>query len=138
MAPATAKALHEGEPNNTPFNKQIRSVLKKLNGFSEQIEASAVMSRDGISVASVLSDGVDPDRLGAMCASLLSLSDSTANELKRGKVNQLLLECESGYVLIVHVGNKAVLGIVTRSKANLGMVFVEAKKTALQVYKILP
>ena len=96
------------------------------------------MGRDGVGVASVLADGVDPDRLGAMCASLLSLADTTAKELHRGKVNQLVLEGENGYVLIIHVGTKAVLGIVTRRKANLGMVFVEAKKTAEEILRILP
>ncbi|MGD8592412.1 MAG: roadblock/LC7 domain-containing protein [Gammaproteobacteria bacterium] len=116
----------------------IRPILRRLNSASGQIEASSVMSRDGIGVASVLADGVDPDRLGAMCASLLSLADTTAKELQRGKVNQLVLEGENGYVLIIHVGTKAVLGIVTRKNANLGMVFVEAKKTAEEILRILP
>ena len=119
------------------YEKAINSVLKSLNSVSEHIEASSVMSRDGISVASVLSEGVDPNRLGAMCASLLSLGDTTAKELDRGKVKKLLLEGENGYILIIHIGNKAVLGIVTRPNANLGMVFVEAKKTALQILNIL-
>jgi predicted regulator of Ras-like GTPase activity (Roadblock/LC7/MglB family) len=128
----------EVEKREVAIDKLIRPILRKLNSSSGQIEASSVMSRDGIGVASVLADGVDPDRLGAMCASLLSLADTTANELQRGKVNQLLLEGENGYVLIIHVGTKAVLGIVTRKNANLGMVFVEAKKTAEEILRILP
>jgi len=123
--------------NGDSYEKQINIILRQLNNVSEHIEASSVMSRDGISVASVLSEGVDPNRLGAMCASLLSLGDTTAKELDRGKVKKLLLEGENGYILIIHIGNKAVLGIVTRPNANLGMVFVEAKKTALQILKIL-
>ena len=119
------------------YEKQINTILKSLNSVSEHIEASSVMSRDGISVASVLHDGVDPNRLGAMCASLLSLGDTTAKELDRGKVKKLLLEGDNGYILIIHIGTKAVLGIVTRPNANLGMVFVEAKKTAQQILNIL-
>jgi predicted regulator of Ras-like GTPase activity (Roadblock/LC7/MglB family) len=138
VASAIACEIYENGANHTPIDKQIRSILKNLNNFSEQIEASSVMSRDGISVASVLSDGVDPDRLGALCSSLLSLADTTAKELERGRINQLLLEGDKGYVLIIHVGSKAVLGIVTRPKANLGMVFVEANKIASQIYRILP
>jgi predicted regulator of Ras-like GTPase activity (Roadblock/LC7/MglB family) len=138
VASAIACEINENNANHTPIDKQIRSIFKNLNNFSEQIEASSVMSRDGISVASVLSDGVDPDRLGSLCSSLLSLADTTAKELERGKINQLLLEGDKGYVLIIHVGSKAVLGIVTRPKANLGMVFVEANKTASQIYRILP
>lgn len=127
----------EGQNNNLPVDKQIRAILRKLNSASGHIEASSVMTRDGISVASVLQDGVDTDRLGAMCASLLSLGDTTAKELKRGHVHQLLLEGENGYILIMHIGNKAVLGVVTRPKAQLGMVLVEAKKTAEEILKVL-
>jgi len=128
---------HAQHMDDNSYETQINTVLRALNRVSEHIEASSVMSRDGISVASVLSEGVDPNRLGAMCASLLSLADTTAKELDRGKVKKLLLEGENGYILIIHIGNKAVLGIVTRPNANLGMVFVEAKKTAMDILKIL-
>lgn len=128
----------QGQKNTVPIDRQIRVILRKLNSASGHIEASSVMTRDGISVASVLQDGVDTDRLGAMCASLLSLGDTTAKELRRGNVQQLLLEGENGYVLIMHVGNKAVLGVVARPKAQLGMVLVEAKKTAEEILKVLP
>jgi predicted regulator of Ras-like GTPase activity (Roadblock/LC7/MglB family) len=128
----------QGQGNNLPLDKQVRSILRKLNSASGHIEASSVMTRDGISVASVLQEGVDTDRLGAMCASLLSLGDTTAKELKRGKVQQLLLEGENGYILIMHVGNKAVLGVVARPGAQLGMVLVEAKKTAEEILRVLP
>lgn len=120
-----------------PVDKQIRVILRKLNSASGHIEASSVMTRDGISVASVLQDGVDTDRLGAMCASLLSLGDTTAKELGRGNVQQLLLEGENGYILIMHIGNRAVLGVVARPKAQLGMVLVEAKKTSEEILKVL-
>lgn len=136
MSATTLRQTEEG--HDKPFEKKIKSVLADLNNLSGHIEASTVMSRDGICVASVLSDGVDPNRLGAMCASLLSLGDTTARELDRGKVNQLVMQVDKGYILIIHVGNKAVLGIVTRPKANLGMVFVEAKKTAQQILTLLP
>lgn len=111
----------------------VKSLLKRLNSVSKDIEASAVMSRDGHSLASVLADGVDPDRIGAMCASILSLAERTSNDLKRGTLKQVLIEGDYGYILIVHIGAKAVLTIVSSPSANLGMVFIEAKKTADEI-----
>ena len=127
----------QGQNSIVPLDKKIRVILRKLNSASGHIEASSVMTRDGISVASVLQDGVDTDRLGAMCASLLSLADTTAKELRRGNVQQLLLEGENGYILIMHIGNKAVLGVVAHPKAQLGMVLVEARKTAEEILAVL-
>lgn len=112
------------------LEQKFRPILKRLNGFSNDIEASAIMTRDGLSIASVMNESVNPDRLGAMCASLLSLGDKTASELERGKLKQVLIECESGCVLIVNVGKSAVLAIVSKATSKIGMVFIEAKKAA--------
>lgn len=119
--------------DNHALHNVLTPMLKRLNALSNDIEASAVMSRDGHSLASVLGEAVDPDRLGAMCASMLSLAERTSGELKRGTLKQVLIEGEQGYVLVVHVGLKAVLAIVSRPSANLGMVFVEARKIAKQI-----
>jgi predicted regulator of Ras-like GTPase activity (Roadblock/LC7/MglB family) len=112
---------------------KFRPILKRLNGFSNDIEASAIMTRDGLSIASVMNENVNPDRLGAMCASLLSLGDKTASELERGKLKQVLIECESGSILIVNIGKSAVLAIVAKATSKIGMVFVEARKAATEI-----
>lgn len=115
----------------------LRPILKQLNSTSEHIEASAVMSRDGLSVSSVLGEGVDPDRLGAMCAALLGLADTTAKELGRGELRQVLIHGTEGFMLVTHVGKNAVLAVASRPGTNLGMVFVEAKKTAKRIEETL-
>jgi len=116
---------------------KLQPILKELNSTSEHIEASAVMSRDGLSVASVLGEGVDADRLGAMCAALLGLADTTAKELNRGALRQVLIHGTNGYMLVTHVGEKAVLAVASKPGTNLGMVFVEAKKTAAKIAEIV-
>lgn len=122
---------------STETDQKLKPILSALNSVSEHIEASAIMSRDGLSVASVLGQGVDPDRLGAMCAALLGLADTTARELNRGALRQVLIHGTLGYMLITHVGDKAVLAVATKPGTNLGMVFLETKKTAQQIADIL-
>jgi predicted regulator of Ras-like GTPase activity (Roadblock/LC7/MglB family) len=111
----------------------LKPILSRLNSISQEIEASAVMTRDGLTLASKIRDDVNPDRLGAMCASLLSLSDKTAKELSRGNLKQVLIEGDQGCVLIVHIGKHAVLAVVSKPSSNLGMVFVEARKVAKEI-----
>lgn len=115
------------------IGEKIRPILKQLNKVSNDIEASSVMSRDGISLAAVMRDKVDQDRLGAMCASMLSLGDKTASELKRGKLKQVLIEGDSGCVLMVQIGDRAVLAVVSKPTSKLGMVFNEARKIAREI-----
>jgi hypothetical protein len=118
-------------------DKLLRPVLRALNGVSPDIEASAVVSGDGLTIAAVLGDGVDRDRFGAMCASLLALADRAAQEISRGQLKQVLVEGEHGTMLLVQAGNDTVLAVASRPTTNLGMVFLEARRAALKVQETL-
>jgi len=113
--------------------KALRSILRTLNTFSADIEASAIISTDGIMLAAVLAEGTDEDRFGAMCASLLALADRAAQEIARGTLKQVLIEGDKGVMLLVYAGLDAVLAVGARPTVNLGMVFIEARKTATKV-----
>lgn len=111
----------------------VTPILKRLNSTSAEIQASAVMSRDGHTLASVLGASVNSIRLGAMCATLLSLGEKASLELNRGKLRQILIQGEEGYVLLLRIGEKAVLAVVSQPGANLGMLLVEARRTAAEI-----
>ena len=53
-------------------SEMLNSILSDLNGSSADIEASAVLSTDGLMMASMLPSGMDEDRVGAMSAAMLS------------------------------------------------------------------
>ncbi len=122
---------------NDTVDKLLSPILRKLNGKSSDMESSAVISRDGLSVAAELEEGVDPDRLGAMCAALLGLADTTAKELARGDLEQVLLLGGKGVLLLVHIGSSHVLAVAANTGINLGMVLLEAKKTAQLIKTML-
>lgn len=111
----------------------VTPVLARLNATSSEIQASAVMTRDGYTLASVLDPSVNSARLGAMCATLLSLGERASLELSRGNLRQILIQGEDGYVLLMRIGEKAVLAVVSQPSANLGMMLVEARRAATAV-----
>ena len=69
-------------------SEMLHSILSDLNGSSADIEASAVLSTDGLMMASMLPAGMDEDRVGAMSAAMLSLGDRTAEELAKTAVTK--------------------------------------------------
>lgn len=119
--------------DKSPIQAAVTPILRRLNSTSTDIQASAVMSRDGHSLATVLGEEVNSVRLGAMCATLLSLGEKASMELNRGKLKQILIHGEEGYVLLLRIGEKAVLAVVSRPSANLGMMLVEARRTATEI-----
>lgn len=117
--------------------KMLKSILNDLNGSSADIDASAVISIDGLTMASQLSATMDEDRVGAMSAAMLSLGDRTATELARGNLEQVMIKGDGGYVLLIHAGQDAVLTVIARKEAKLGLVFLDAKRAATSVAELL-
>ncbi len=115
----------------------LTSVLNELNGSSADIEASGVISTDGLMMASVLPAGLDEDRVGAMSAAMLSLGDRTAQELERGELEQVLIKGDHGYVLMTYAGTEAVLTVMAKPNAKLGLIFLDVKRAAERIIDFL-
>lgn len=113
------------------------SLLSELNGTSADIEASGVISTDGLMMASVLPANMDEDRVGAMSAAMLSLGDRTAQELARGELEQVLIKGAKGYVLMTYAGREAVLTVLAKPNAKLGLIFLDVKRTAQSISEML-
>ena len=115
----------------------LTSILSELNGSSADIEASAIVSTDGLMMAALLPSGMDEDRVGAMSAALLSLGDRTARELARGSLEQVLIKGGKGYILMTHAGEDAVLTVLTKPQAKLGLIFLDVRRAAEAVAKVI-
>jgi hypothetical protein len=115
----------------------LTSILSELNGSSADIEASAIVSTDGLMMAALLPAGMDEDRVGAMSAALLSLGDRTAKELARGGLEQVLIKGDKGYILMTHAGEDAVLTVLAKPQARLGLIFLDVKRAAEAVTKVI-
>ncbi len=115
----------------------LDSILSELNGTSADIEASGVVSTDGLMMASKLPAGMDEDRVGAMSAAMLSLGDRTAQELARGTLEQVLIKGENGYVLMTSAGSEAVVTVMAKSNAKLGLIFLDVKRAAANIAKLI-
>lgn len=115
----------------------LKAVLNDLNGSSADIEASAIISIDGLMMASLMPQGIDEDRMGAMSAAMLSLGDRTAQELARGRLEQVLIKGGNGYVLMTGAGQESVLTVLAKSNAKLGLIFLDVKRAAEAVAKMI-
>lgn len=111
-------------------SKQMVEELKKLQISSPDIQASAVVSIDGLIIASALPGRVEEDRVSAMSAAMLSLGERISIELKRGDLDQVYIRGDNGYVLLTSVGQDAVLTVMASVNAKLGLIFLDIKRTA--------
>ena len=116
--------------------QQMVDRLRDLQAISPDIEASAIVSVDGLTIASALPQGIEEERVSAMSAAMLSLGERIAMELGRGRLEQVYIKGENGYVILMAVGEEAVLTVLARERAKLGLIFLDMRR-AVQELEIL-
>lgn len=112
---------------------RLDRALSALLTQTPEIEAAAVVSFDGLPMASALPVGMDEDRVAAMSAALLSLGERAAQGLGRGELSQVYIEGETGTVFLISADNEAVLVAVAAEGAKAGMMLYEVRRTAAAV-----
>ncbi|HSR34737.1 MAG TPA: roadblock/LC7 domain-containing protein [Anaerolineae bacterium] len=117
--------------------EQMVTRLKDLQVSTPDIEASAVVSVDGLIIASALPPDVEEDRVSAMSAAMLSLGERIAGELGRGLLDQVYIRGANGYVILSAVGEEAVLTVLARKDAKLGLVFLDMRRAAEDLIRLI-
>ncbi len=117
--------------------QQMVERLRDLQASSPDIEASAVVSLDGLTIASALPQGVEEDRVSAMSAAMLSLGERIAGELGRGSLEQVYIKGQNGYVVLMSIGEDAVLTALAREQAKLGLIFLDMRRATEALSKLI-
>jgi len=127
---------HRTFVSNVPTDLMVAR-LRDLQASSPDVEASAVVSVDGLTMASALPADVEEDRVAAMSAAMLSLGERIATELGRGTLDQVYIKGQKGYVVLMAVGQEAVLTVLARQQAKLGLLFLDMRRTTEDLAKLL-
>jgi len=124
-------------PDPTSRSGLLDRAIADLLAQAPEVEAAAVVSFDGLPMASALPATMDEDRVAAMSAALLSLGERAAEGLGRGGLNQVYIEGDSGTVFLVSCDDEAVLVAVAAKGAKVGMMLYEVRRAAETVAGVL-
>lgn len=116
---------------------EMQEELQRLQSSSPDIEATALITMDGLILASTLPDSTEEDRVSAMSAALLSLAERISLELGRGYLEQVFLRGAGGDVLLMAVADQAVLTVMSRREAKLGMLIYYMRRAAKELTNFL-
>ncbi|MFW6113875.1 MAG: roadblock/LC7 domain-containing protein [Actinomycetota bacterium] len=116
--------------------EKMNSILRELRSNLQEIEAAVLISSDAMALASDISDETDEEMISALSASVLGMGERAARDLKRGSLDQVYVKGDLGYLLLMHCGPDALLSLLARPEAKLGVVFMEAKRTAEELSKL--
>ncbi|MBN9160402.1 MAG: hypothetical protein BGO98_12955 [Myxococcales bacterium 68-20] len=115
----------------------LNRILRGLQTGSPDVEASALISEDGLMIASALPQHVDDTRVAGMSATLSSLGARAASELERGTVQEVLVRGENGYAVMLSSGSGTLLLALASKQAKLGLLFLDMRRAADDIRKVL-
>ena len=115
----------------------LAAALDDFLATSPEVEAAAVVSADGLPMASALPPHVQEDRLAAMSAALLTLGERAADNLGKGELAQVFVEGANGHVILMSAGANAVLVAVTSKGAKAGLILFEMRRSADRVRNVM-
>ncbi|HEX4353689.1 MAG TPA: roadblock/LC7 domain-containing protein [Polyangiales bacterium] len=118
-------------------SERINEVLRGLRQGTPEVIGAAVVSSEGFIVASVLPSEVDEDLIGGMAASLLGVGERISTDLMRSQMEQTYVRSPKGYIVVNQAGPDAVLVLLVSREAKLGLIFLELKRTIVELMKYL-
>jgi predicted regulator of Ras-like GTPase activity (Roadblock/LC7/MglB family) len=116
---------------------KLESILQNLVTSTSDVQGAALVSPDGLALASTLPSGMDEERVAAMSAAMLSLGERIGSELVRGTIDRLYVEGDLGYGILTSCGEEAVLLVLADKKAKQGVLMLEIKRVAIDLKKAL-
>jgi predicted regulator of Ras-like GTPase activity (Roadblock/LC7/MglB family) len=113
------------------FN-EIVNFLKKE---SKDVKYVAFISSDGLMLFSDSNSTINPDKLAALSAAMLSLAKRSASEMDFGTLQAVQIQGADATYLIYSIDEKTLMTIIAQSNANLGMLNLLVRQSFEKIAK---
>ena len=114
--------------------EKLNQILQKLISTGD-VEGAAVITRDGLLIASELSESIDGETLAAMAATMTGAAETAVQELKKTSPDRVIVESKNTKLITVGAGQQAILVCVIDPNAKLGLILLDMKKAADDIQK---
>jgi len=117
--------------------EKLNAVLQNFVSGTMDVQGAAIVTPDGLPLATMLPGGMDDERVAAMSAAMLSLGERIGNELVRGTIDRIFVQGEKGYGILTSCGEDAVLLVLAGEAAKQGLLMLEIKRAVSELMLLL-
>lgn len=118
-------------------SQKIGFVLQNFVSTTSEVQGAAVVTPDGLPLATSLPTGMDDERVSAMSAAMLSLGDRIGKELVRGSIDRIYVEGDEGFSILTSCGEDAVFLVLAGKAAKQGVLMLEIKRAVSELKLML-
>ncbi len=116
---------------------KLNKILLRMELKTSGIQGSAIVTRDGLIVASRLPSNVDLNAFGGFSASFFGATETTIYELKKVRLYDVYIESDEGKLIAVEGGEYAFLVTLVKLDANTGLILMHMKKAARDIRQVM-
>lgn len=120
-----------------PHAETLARLVQNVSTTTPDVEAAAVIDRNGLVIASALPQDVDDDAVVAMSSALLDVGERITAELHRGTFELVMVRGDHGYLVLARSGPDAVLALLASTSAKLGVLSLDAARAAKEIARNL-
>ncbi|MHA1502441.1 MAG: roadblock/LC7 domain-containing protein, partial [Candidatus Heimdallarchaeota archaeon] len=91
------------------IQRQIYQILREIGEYTD-LEALAVVNREGMKQSYFAKQGVDPDLLAAISAAILSTGEQAVLNNDHGELLEVLVRGEKGFTILTNAGDYILIG----------------------------
>ncbi|HUU79660.1 MAG TPA: roadblock/LC7 domain-containing protein [candidate division Zixibacteria bacterium] len=117
--------------------EQIHNILTKLKAGHDGVEGCILVTAQGLPIDSATDGRADEDLISAMTASISSVSERVTQELGKGQINNISILGENGYIILLDVASRAVLTVLAKTDANLGLILLLSRRSCGQLAELI-
>ena len=110
--------------------EQLHEIVAGLTSEVVDIKGAILASRDGLAIASSFEGDDTTSRVAAMAATVFALGARVVESTGLGTFEETVIQSADGVFVAYNAGDRAVLALLARPEANLGLVHLEARRTA--------
>ena len=116
-----------------------QSLAKILDSLSKigDITGSAVISTDGLLIASNMKSDADTETFAAMSAAMHGAAETAVSELKQGTLNEIIIDASKGKIITISSGKNSILVILADKRINLGLALLELGRASGKISDVL-
>lgn len=116
---------------------RINNILQTFVTDTANVQGAALVTPDGLPLATTLPASMDDERVSAMSAAMLSLGERISAELNRGSIERILIEGQQGYGILTSCGEDAVFLVLASQMAKQGILMLEIKRAVSELKLLL-
>ncbi len=117
--------------------EKLSAILQNFVSGTNDVQGAALVTPDGLPLATTLPGGMDEERVSTMYAEILSLGERIGGELARGTVERIFVEGDAGYGILTSCSEDAVFLVLAGQAAKQGLLMLEIKRAVSELKAVL-